>query len=191
MLPREALCEARGGSGGHQRVGIDVFVLRCTKKLLVRIEGHAVAEGEPAKSTTRMGDWHANLVIIRRQQLVLAVNNVTLLPVLLPLAPVKSFLPRFTEAVGEMLMALGVERGSALAEMSSMAECTVAGTNDRRVLGTINEFGRMLDSYLDGRPLPEVALHLAEAPCSPLGMDRPRDAARELFAAANLRLVKA
>ena len=50
-----------------------MFVLRCTKKLLVRIEGHAVAEGEPAKSTTRMGDWHAHLVIIRRHQLVLAL----------------------------------------------------------------------------------------------------------------------
>lgn len=168
-----------------------MFVLRCTKKLLVRIEGHADVEGEPAKSTTRMGDWTANVVIIRRQQLVLAANYVTLLPVLLPLAPVKSFLPRFTEAVGEMLMAIGAERGRALAEMSCMAECTVARTNDRRVLGTMNEFGRMLDFYLDGRPLPDVALHLAEAPCSPLGMERPRDAARELFAAADLRLVKA
>ena len=58
------------------------------------------------------------------------------------------------------------------------------------VLGTLNEFGRMLDFYLDGRPVVEVALHLAECPCSPLGMGRPRDAARELFAAPTLRLVK-
>jgi hypothetical protein len=167
-----------------------VFVLRCTKKLLGRIGAAPGSKDEPAKSTTRMGDWTANIFIIRRQQLVLGVNNKTLLPVLLPIAPAKTFLVRFTEAAGEMLMALGVDRPKALAEMSAMNECLVAPTNDRRVLGTINDFGRMLEVYLDGRPMPEVALHLAEAPCSPIGMERPKDAACELFSAPALRLVK-
>jgi len=39
-------------------------------------------------------------------------------------------------------------------------------------------------------PMALGALHLAEAPCSPIGMDRPRDVARELFASPALRLVK-
>lgn len=183
MLPTE---EAPTGCSFGERaegVGPAVFVLRCTKKLLGRIEGQTAAEREPPKSTSRMGDWTANLLIARRQQVVLAVNNVTLLPVLLPLAPAKTFLPRFKEAVGEMLMALGIDRRKALAEMAAMHECILTGTNDRRVLGTMNDFGRMLDFYLDGRSLAEVSLHLAEAPCSPLAMGRPRDAARELFAA--------
>ncbi len=137
-----------------------------------------------------MGDWTANLLFIGRQQIVLGVNNKTLLPVLLPTAPNKTFLPRFTEAAGELLMALGIERTAVLAEVASMNECVVASTNDRRVLGTLNDFGRMLEVYLDGRPLPEVARHLAEAPCSPIGMERPRDVARELFSAPTLRLVK-
>jgi hypothetical protein len=113
---------------------------------------------------------------------VLSVNNETLLPVLLPIAPNKTLIPRFVEAAGEMLMALGIDRKAVLAEMAAMGECVVASTNDRRVLGTINDFGRMLEVYLDRRALPEVALHLAEAPCSPIGMERPKDAARELFA---------
>ena len=58
----------------------------------------------------------------------------------------------------------------------------------------MNDFTRMLNFYLDGRPLVEVALHLAEAPCGPIGMARPRDAARELFTQTGtgprLRLVK-
>ena len=167
-----------------------MFVLRCTKKLLGRIGGVGAPDREPPQSTTTMGDWSANLLVIRRQQLVLAVNNRTLLPVLLPISPSKTFLPRFSEAVGEMLMALGIDRPKALEEMAAMNECIVAGTNDRRVLGTLTEFGKMLDFYLDGRPVVEVALHLAESPCSPLGMGRPRDAARELFTAPRLRLVK-
>ena len=167
-----------------------MFVLRCTKKLLGGIGGQAGLDRDLPESTTRMGDWTANLVIIGRQRLLLAVNNGTLLPVLLPLAPSKTFLPRFTEAVGEMLMALGIGRQKVMAEMSAMSEAILAGTNDRRVLGTMNDFGRMLDFYLDARPLVEVALHLAEAPCGPLKMGKPRDAARELFAATGLRLVR-
>jgi hypothetical protein len=158
-----------------------VLVLRCTKKLLDRIGRHAPSEREPGPSTTRLGDWTANLFIIRRQQVVLAVNNRTLLPVLIPIAPNTTFLSRVVEASGEMLMALGVDRKEALSEMTAMNDCTVAPTNDRRVLGTINDFGRMLEAYLDGRPLPEVALHLAEAPCGPIGMERPMDVARETF----------
>lgn len=158
-----------------------MYALRCTKKLVGRL-GSLKAEGDPqATSTTRLGDWTANLLFVRRQQLVLAVNNKTLLPVLLPIAPNKTFLPRFAEAAGEMLMALGIDRRAVLAEMETMGECLVAPANDRRVLGTINDFGRMLDAYLDGRPLPEVAVHLAEAPCSPIGMESPRRATLALF----------
>lgn len=122
------------------------------------------------------------MFFIARQQVVLGVNNRTLLPVLLPIAPNKTFVARFVEAVGEMLMALGIDRQAVLAEMATMNECIVAPTNDRRVLGTVNDFGRALDYYVDGRPLPEVALHLAETPCSPIGMDSPRRATIELFA---------
>ena len=111
---------------------------------------------------------------------MLGVNNTTLLPVLLPIAPNNTFISRFVEAADEMLMAIGIgDRRAVLAEMAAMGECVVAPTNDRRVLGTINDFGRALDFIVDGRPLPEVALHLAETPCSPIGMQRPRDVTRE------------
>ena len=158
-----------------------MFILRCTKKLLDRLPRLGAEQTEKTVRATRMGDWTANLFFIGRQQLVLGVNNMTLLPVLLPIAPAKTFVPRFTEAAGEMLMALGIDRQQALSEMAAMNECIVAPTNDRRVLGTINDFGRMLDAYLDGRSLPEVALHLAEAPCSPIKMESPRRATLALF----------
>lgn len=121
---------------------------------------------------------------------MLGVNNKTLLPVLLPIAPNRTFVPRFVEAAGEMLMATGIEdRQAVLSEMGAMGECIVAPTNDRTVLGTINDFGRALDYFMD-LPLPEIALRLAETPCSPIGMERPKDVARELFASSALRLVK-
>lgn len=158
-----------------------MFVLRCTKKLLSRLPPCSGTEGDERTSDTRLGDWTAHLFFLGRQQVVLGVNNKTLLPVLLPIAPNKTFIPRFVEAAGEMLMAIGIEdRKAVLAEMVAMGECIVAPTNDRRVLGTINDFGRALDFFTD-LPLPEIALRLAETPCSPIGMEHPKDVARGLF----------
>lgn len=174
-----------------------MVVLRCTKKLLGRLPPRLGGEGDTRGSDTRLGDWTANLFSIGRQQIVLGVNNKTLLPVLLPIAPSKTFLPRFVEAAGEMLMAIGVtNRMAVLVEMAAMGDCIVAPTNDRRVLGTINDFGRALDFLMD-LPLPEIALRLAGTPCSPIGMEYPKDVARGLFAQVGsgttrppLRLVK-
>jgi hypothetical protein len=82
---------------------------------------------------------------VARQHLVLAVSNVTLLPVLLPAAPFKTLPARIPEATGQMFQALRVDPQKIAAELSSMSECFVATTNDRRVLGTMNDFDRMLD----------------------------------------------
>jgi len=160
---------------------VGVFVLRCTKKLLGRLPSQTGGEGDKRASDARLGDWTGNLFFIGRQQIVLGVNNKTLLPVLLPIGPNKTFISRFVEAAGEMLMAIGVDRKAVVAEMGGMAECIVAPTNDRRVLGTINDFGRALDVLVDRHPLLEGALLLAEMPCSPIGMESPRRATIALF----------
>lgn len=93
-------------------------------------------------------------------------------------------------------MALGIDRNEVLSELSRMAECiprppTIVGSSGPSTTSAAPW------NYLDGRPLPEVALHLAETPCSPIGMNRPKDATRDLFARSwngpntpNLRLVK-
>ena len=48
-----------------------------------------------------------------------------------------------------MLIALGVARQKVLSEMGAMNDDILAPTNERRVLGTISDFGRMLEVYLD------------------------------------------
>jgi hypothetical protein len=167
-----------------------VFVLRCTKKLLQRVEPSGRSKSEPPKSTTRLGDWYANLLIIRRQQLVLAVSSISLLPVLLPAAPFKTVPARLTRAVGEVLDALSVDRQMIASEVAAMSECGVAATNSRQVLGTMTEFTYMLGAYLDSRTLTDVAIHLAETPCKPLRWESPRSATAVVFAGPGLRLVK-
>ncbi len=167
-----------------------MVILRCTKKLLTRVGDLGAPDRDPPPSTTAMGDWSANFVQIGRKQVVLAVNNRTLLPVVLPISPTKTLLRRFNEAVGEVLTSLGVDGQKVTNELGAMNECIVSTSNDRRVTGTLVDFAGLLEGYLDARPLVEVALHLAKAPCSPSGMECARDVTRELFAVPRLRLVK-
>jgi hypothetical protein len=108
--------------------------------------------------------------------------------VLLPAAPFKTVPSRLPEAVGYVLDALRIDRHRIAAEVSAMEECLVAPTNDRRVLGTMNDFDRMLD--LDGTSLLGVALRLAEAPCGPIGMASPDDETTRVLSAPVLRLLK-
>ena len=70
----------------------------------------------------------------------------------------------------EVLRALNIDEARVRAEESAMRDYVVATTNDRRVLGSMNDFANMLDAYLHDRSLTETALHLAEAPCSPLAI---------------------
>jgi hypothetical protein len=167
-----------------------VIVLRCTQKLRRRMGQTAASEAVVPKSSTRLGDWYANVVLVRRQHLVLAVSGITLLPVLVPAAPYKTMMPRFAEATGRVLRALKIQEDKVAIEEEAMREAVMAPTDNRRVLGSMTDFTNMLDAYLDDRSLTDVALHLADSPCSPLGMNNPREATLALFSAPGLRLVR-
>jgi hypothetical protein len=167
-----------------------VFVFRCARHLYQRIEPWAAPEREPpTASTTKLGDWAANVVIVHRERLVLAVSYATLLPVLLPMASATTLLSRFPGVVGQTLRALGVGRHTVATEVAAMAEWTVTGPGDGRILGSVADFTRLLNTHLDGRPLLDVALRMAEVPCDRLGMARPRDETLRVFSAPHLRLV--
>jgi hypothetical protein len=58
-----------------------MFTLRCTQKLLARLK--AVPAAQPQLPDTVLGDWYANLIRCGRTQVVLAVSERTLLPVVL------------------------------------------------------------------------------------------------------------
>jgi len=71
-----------------------------------------------------------------------------------------------------------------------MREIVVAKTNDRRVLGSMNDFAWMMEAYVEDHSLLELALKLAECPCSPLGMNNPRETTLALFSTPVLRVVE-
>jgi len=155
-----------------------MVVLRCTRRLLRRLHETA-AEDAPASSTV-LGDWYANVLWVYRKPLVLAVSARTLLPVLLPARDPASLGPRLVAALGHTLTALGIPAHRIEEEQRHMAQIVFARTLSRQILGTMNDFYRMLDPAPD-QPLISAALELAEAPCAPIGMETPDRVTVNLF----------
>jgi hypothetical protein len=147
-----------------------VFTLRCTAKLLKRLGGPN--ETSPAAPSTQLGDWYAHL-LFTRPQLVLCMSERTLLPVLIPARDASALVPRLREGAVTMLRSLGMPEAAVAAEESAMAQAVIGRTASRQVLGSINDFVWMLDSYPGHGTLLDVSLHLAETPCGPLQMNSP------------------
>jgi hypothetical protein len=143
-----------------------VFTLRPTARLLKRLRVPLTIE--PRATTTRLGDWYANLLHVGRQQLVLAVSEKTLLPVVVPATPHPTLVPRLRVAVAEVLDRLAIASEPVEQELASMAEGAYGKTTNRQVLGVMVDLAKGLPFYLarDGALL-DVSMTLAAAPCSP------------------------
>lgn len=114
-----------------------MLVIRGTKKLRDRVKGAPAVDGE--ESTTALGDWFAN-ALFWRPQVALLVNSRTLLPVFMELAPAATLLERAPAAIEAVLRGHGVDETFLVAEDKGMSDVRIAPTNDRRVVGVMNEF---------------------------------------------------
>ena len=74
-------------------------VIRCTRKMLKRV---GPPDREPPTSTTRLGDWSANLVGVGRQRFVLLVADRTRRPILLPARDLKSIRVPLVDTLAHM-----------------------------------------------------------------------------------------
>jgi hypothetical protein len=145
-----------------------VLIVRATKKLLDRIGPPSLDEGE--QSTTMLGQWYATAVFWK-PQVALFVNEPTLLPVLMPLAPATTLLARFPQQVATMLAAHGTPDSIIDAELQQMRDRRLAKTANRSVVGIMNDFTHLADTYRSDTSAPDLlglAMRLATTPCGPL-----------------------
>jgi hypothetical protein len=143
-----------------------MYTARATKKLQDRARPKPSAD--VPTSTNALGDWYAT-VLFWQPQVALFVNESTLLPVLVPLAPARDVVLRFPTFLCDVLAALGVAAEFISAEASEMREVTVAKTANRSVLGVMNEFADLGRRYRDGSDdVLDTSLRLAQVPCGPL-----------------------
>lgn len=161
-----------------------MFVLRCTQKLLDRL--NAKVDLEPAQSDTVLGDWCAKLVRVGKVQVVLSVSDRSLLPVVVPAKEARSLVQRLGEALEPTLAAIGVPADDVVAECAAMRSWVVGKTANRRVLGSLNDLAFQLEVGLRNFPdrsLLEHSLWLAKTPLKVIDYGAPDQATLAAFAA--------
>ena len=161
-----------------------MVTLRCTQKLLRRL-GRPIV-GHPARSSTILGDWYADLLFTQHCQLVLCVSENARLPIVLPAREIRTLDGRLRIAVGAVLRDLRVNEFDVARELAGMETLTVARTASRSILGTINDFAIAVTWAIAETPgidLHQLSLQLSETPIGPLGHEHPGGVAPRLLGA--------
>jgi hypothetical protein len=113
-----------------------VFIIHGTKKFLERVQGPSSDADQP---TTALGNWYAT-VVFWKPQAALFVNQRTLMPVIIALAPARTVTERFLIQATIVFDALGLPRSFIDAEIAEMGSYRLAKTESRSGLGSMNEF---------------------------------------------------
>jgi hypothetical protein len=147
-----------------------VLIVRATQKLLRRIGPPTLQDGE--QSTTLLGEWYAT-ALFWKPQVALLVNETTLLPALMPLAPAATLPTRIAQQIGTVLAAHAAPPAIIDDELQQMRPFRIARTANRSVVGIMTEFTHLAEVYRDSNPDPnpdllDLALRLATTPCGPL-----------------------
>ncbi|NBX05115.1 MAG: hypothetical protein EBR18_03255 [Betaproteobacteria bacterium] len=145
-----------------------MFTIFATKKLLDRVKVRAAQSD--TLSSTLLGDWYAT-ALFWKPQVALLVNEKTLLPVLMPLAPAADLGERFPKHLESVLAAHGMSTQFIDHELAQMNQVQYAKTSNRSVVGVMNQFSYLAEGYreyLETRDLLVLSLKLSETPCSPL-----------------------
>jgi hypothetical protein len=144
------------------------FSIHATKKLLDRVKQQV---GEPVEPTTDLGNWCAT-ALFWKPQVVLLVNERTLLPVFMPLAPATTLARRFPDELRRVLDAHGIDPRFVDHEIGSMGEGHYAKTANRSLLGVMNEFTFLGNVHRKeggaDADLVALSVRLAETPMGPL-----------------------
>jgi hypothetical protein len=96
-----------------------MYVIHATKKLLDRVKPSAVVSG--SMNGAVLSDWYAT-ALFWKPQVALLVNEKSLLPVLMPLAPATDLATRFPAHLASVLAAHGMPQQFIDHELAQMNE---------------------------------------------------------------------
>jgi hypothetical protein len=158
--------------------------LRCTQPLLRRLRLPCRLP-DPGLPTAPLGDWTLTVLHLRRGPLIVGVNKASLLPVVFPARRLDLMVATFLSNLEQVLLAIGVPPDTAAAELARMQPLAYGNTNDRSLLGVLNNFIAQVRS--DAHHFPdltthEIAIRISEAPYGPIAFKNPQEVTRALLA---------
>jgi hypothetical protein len=144
-----------------------VCTIHGTKKLLDRVK--QPVESVVEHPTTSLRNWYAT-AIFWRPQAAFFVNEATLFPVLLPLAPAATLPQRFPVSLGSILTVLEVNASFIASEQWAVSESRFSKTPNRSVVGVMNRLEFELDFVRDrvGSDLQVLSLWMSDRLVGPL-----------------------
>jgi hypothetical protein len=161
---------------------LQLITISCTAKLLKRSRLNPVNSGEPP--TTALGDWHANLIYIRRTQLFLFVNDRSRLAVITPAKEARLLANHLMNGLSDLLTAMRIPQEWIQAEIAEMFDYRISTSRSRSVLGTMNDFKFQIENYTDlwsDNIMTALTLTLSKVPIGPSTYFFPDKTAFELL----------
>lgn len=144
-----------------------MVVLRATQKVLKLLPAPS---GEPATSSTALGDWYVNRIVVDRRPLLLLLSSRSRLSIVTGAKDVKTLPRRLCALVEARLQRLGVDAAIVAQEVEASSVVAVARTADRSLTGQMVDFAKIISCYLPERQWGDADLlraedAFAETPC--------------------------
>jgi len=160
--------------------------LQCTARLLklLRVQPTAAAKS----SSSCLGNWHANVLFVRNLRLVVAMNDKSLLSVVLPLKEARTLPERWRVELLATLERLGASPAVLRAEAAAMDTIEVCRTAGKVEVGCLNEIARHIRYWIEERGemrQSDLESMMEHMPLSALGWDAPARVTRRLLGIAS------
>ena len=162
-----------------------MITLRCTQKLREYLG--VIPLDTPEPPTAALGDWYGNLVPSFSGELIIFVNEKSLITVAIPVWESNNLVPLFRIRVANLLGMIGVHPKDIANEISHFDQIQYSKTASRRVLGSLNDFAwhyQMMAEEVKSKAdlsLSKAELKLSQLPCKPLDYRFPSEVAKELL----------
>lgn len=124
------------------------MIIHCTKKLLSELR---IKELSEELETDSFWSWHGNIITIERRKCVLLVNNSTLYTLFIPALrkpDFEAFHLIFGQSLFKNLFHEEIPQAHVELVLSKCEHLSFAKSNNRSVLGSMNEQKKLLDYYL-------------------------------------------
>ncbi len=162
-----------------------MVALRCTQRLLGRL--HVASPAEPGESTTTLGDWYANTLIVARRPFVMCTSERSKLTVIIPFKEASTLRERFRNEVSALLHAIHIPSDAVERELKEMDPVEFGRTRNRSLLGNMKDLTLPAEDWLLDYPeatLLDVGVRLSKHLVGPDPYIYPGELATKLLTGA-------
>ncbi|SRR6266496_3065617 len=162
-----------------------MVTLRLTHKLQKLLDIDLTEQLEP--TTSKLGDWYANFVPTYSGDLIVLVNEKTLLSVAIPIWESNHLLLLFRLRIGNLLRMIGIPSKAIDQELHHYNDIQFGKTRSRSVLGSMNDIAFQYQAIAETAEnkvdlsLSNAEYRMSQMPCKPIDYQAPIDIAKELL----------